>query len=132
MVGLYSVQLISANFMSEETAEKETQLSIKRLENGSGELQVGRPRWESNTVRELKKGQFNGKGRKKEIMKDRTKERKKKTKRDVHWDCSGFSGDSAGFWWVIFLHIIQSEVFSACLRALPPFATFLLSQSCWC
>lgn len=66
MVGLYSVQPISANFMSEETAEKETQLSIKRLEYGSGELQVGRPRWESNTVRELKKGQFNGEGRKKE------------------------------------------------------------------
>lgn len=51
--------------MSEETAEKQTQLSIKRLENGSGELQVGRPRWESNTVRELKKGQFNGKDRNK-------------------------------------------------------------------
>lgn len=65
MVGLYSVQPISANFMSEETAEKQTQLSIKRLENGSGELQVGRPRWESNTVRELKKGQFNGKDRNK-------------------------------------------------------------------
>ena len=76
MVGLYSVQPISANFMSEETAEKQTQLSIKRLENGSGELQVGRPRWESNTVRELKKGRALG----------------------LLWFFRLSSRDSAGFW----------------------------------